>query len=306
MADDAVDPSLAARGTPSRPRAHSSSDPVIVPTPGGDALKARVQDLLARYDLAPVGPTWDASAADCLRTLLTRLEALEAEKEDAQAACHEWSALRTKERERAEAAEALRDRYLRLNQALVQRDTPQESRTKDGTITRLTARVQELDDYTGRLLEGNEVLQRTVNDQARRLVELERLVAESRKPKPCPHGNVNGCSWCDLRDDGGLPEAQAVENADHCACQHDGRGNLTNECQEHEEVRVERDRLRRAIGNCYMMAKRRISALARNGYTVQDTEYAAYAHIMRFCEEVGCKSDILRWQLPTEITDGGS
>lgn len=24
----------------------------------------------------------------------------------------------------------------------------------------------------------------------------------------CPHGTVGPCSWCDLRDDGGLPESQ--------------------------------------------------------------------------------------------------
>lgn len=34
---------------------------------------------------------------------------------------------------------------------------------------------------------------------------------------------------------------------EHCACLHDGRGELTNECQEHQEIRAERDRLREAL-----------------------------------------------------------
>jgi hypothetical protein len=29
-------------------------------------------------------------------------------------------------------------------------------------------------------------------------------------PRQCPHGGTIGaCSWCDLRDDGGLPESQS-------------------------------------------------------------------------------------------------
>jgi hypothetical protein len=31
----------------------------------------------------------------------------------------------------------------------------------------------------------------------------------------CPHGNTLGaCSWCDLRDDGGLPEAASFYDAE--------------------------------------------------------------------------------------------
>lgn len=64
--------------------------------------------------------------------------------------------------------------------------------------------------------------------------------------------------------------------------------------------------LRRAIGNCYMMAKREI---ARHlNHSSDEINHAVsierWQHVQRFCESVGEKSSILRWQLPTEITDG--
>lgn len=51
------------------------------------------------------------------------------------------------------------------------------------------------------------------------------------------HQNETG--FQDLASDGGLPEAryQPHDEADHCACLHDGRGELTTECQEHQEIR---------------------------------------------------------------------
>ena len=67
-----------------------------------------------------------------------------------------------------------------------------------------------------------------------------------------------------------------------------------------------RDRVRvleKAVGDCFMMAKRQIAAHLNGKSTpVQDLE--RWQHVQRFCETTGSKSDILRGQLPTEITDG--
>lgn len=70
-------------------------------------------------------------------------------------------------------------------------------------------------------------------------------------------------------------------------------------------------RLRHALGNCYMMAKRELHRLDRAslkglaGKTYNSLAVEQWQHVLRFCEEAGCKSDILRATLPTEITDGG-
>lgn len=52
------------------------------------------------------------------------------------------------------------------------------------------------------------------------------------------------------------------------------------------------------------IAKRRLHQLYGQSHgSVKEKE--AWEHVRRFCEEAGCKSDILRATLPTEITDGG-
>lgn len=66
----------------------------------------------------------------------------------------------------------------------------------------------------------------------------------------------------------------------------------------------------RALGNCYMTAKREKHRLNRTGrveviHGLDTTSVERWGHVMRFCEEAGCKSDILRATLPTELTDGG-
>lgn len=71
--------------------------------------------------------------------------------------------------------------------------------------------------------------------------------------------------------------------------------------------RVQQGRVRvleRAIGNCFMMAKREIARYL-NGRTPPDSlTLERWQHIQRFCETTGIKSDILRGQLPDEITEG--
>lgn len=66
-----------------------------------------------------------------------------------------------------------------------------------------------------------------------------------------------------------------------------------------ERVRV----LERAIGNCFMMAKRQIASHL-NGTSTPAKDLERWQHVLRFCETTGSKSDILRGQLPTEITEG--
>lgn len=61
--------------------------------------------------------------------------------------------------------------------------------------------------------------------------------------------------------------------------------------------------LERAVGNCFMMAKRQIAAHL-NGNSTPAKDLERWQHVQRFCETTGSKSDILRGQLPTEITEG--
>jgi len=64
------------------------------------------------------------------------------------------------------------------------------------------------------------------------------------------------------------------------------------------------DALLRALGNCYMMAKREIARI-QNGQSHTDAaSLARWQQVKRFCEDAGCTSSILRAQVPTELTDG--
>lgn len=66
----------------------------------------------------------------------------------------------------------------------------------------------------------------------------------------------------------------------------------------------------KALGNCYMLANRSVTPLrrvARDGFRLthaQMVEKDNWKHIIRFCEETGMKAEILRAQVPTEITGG--
>jgi metal-sulfur cluster biosynthetic enzyme len=70
--------------------------------------------------------------------------------------------------------------------------------------------------------------------------------------------------------------------------------------------------LERAVGNCFMMAKREIARLLNMKPDASPLQLAValaltlerWEHIQRFCETTGSKSSILRGQLPTEITEG--
>lgn len=63
-----------------------------------------------------------------------------------------------------------------------------------------------------------------------------------------------------------------------------------------------------ALDNCYVLARRRINALKRDGQDVDAlrvSESAAWGHVLRICEEAGLEqSGVLRRTFPTEITDG--
>jgi hypothetical protein len=62
--------------------------------------------------------------------------------------------------------------------------------------------------------------------------------------------------------------------------------------------------LERAVGNCFMMAKREIARHV-NGKAPSDPKgLERWQHVQRFCETTGSKSSILRGQLPDEITEG--
>lgn len=61
----------------------------------------------------------------------------------------------------------------------------------------------------------------------------------------------------------------------------------------------------RALGNCYMMAKREQARILNTGLRhTHAITLERWQHVLRFCEEAGCTSSILRAQVPTEITDG--
>ncbi len=72
----------------------------------------------------------------------------------------------------------------------------------------------------------------------------------------------------------------------------------------HERISV----LERAVGNCFMMAKREIARLWK--HQGEESSLAQtierWQHVQRFCETTGSKSNILRGQLPTEITEGAA
>ena len=68
-------------------------------------------------------------------------------------------------------------------------------------------------------------------------------------------------------------------------------------------VPTERELLR-ALGNCYMMAKREIARILNGKADCDAMSLERWRHVQRFCEETGLKSSILRASLPTEITDG--
>jgi hypothetical protein len=61
--------------------------------------------------------------------------------------------------------------------------------------------------------------------------------------------------------------------------------------------------LERAVGNCYMMAKREIARHLNQPLNDQKG-LERWQHVQRFCETTGEKSSILRGQLPTEMTEG--
>lgn len=62
--------------------------------------------------------------------------------------------------------------------------------------------------------------------------------------------------------------------------------------------------VKRAVGNCYMMAKREIARITNGKAQADATSLERWQHVKRFCESAGETSSILRWQLPTELTEG--
>lgn len=56
--------------------------------------------------------------------------------------------------------------------------------------------------------------------------------------------------------------------------------------------------LRRALGNCYMMACRRVRR------TSDPKVREPWLQIIRVCEQAGCRSDLVQWDMPTDMLDG--
>lgn len=71
----------------------------------------------------------------------------------------------------------------------------------------------------------------------------------------------------------------------------------TPEEKEIARLEAKNQKLMKALGNCYMMARRRAKVATQ-------FERTQYEHIIRFCEETGLKAEILRAQVPIEITGG--
>jgi len=63
------------------------------------------------------------------------------------------------------------------------------------------------------------------------------------------------------------------------------------------------DKSNKALADCYMMARRQIARLERN-LPADPITLVAWKEIVRFCENTGLKSSILREAVPTEITGG--
>jgi hypothetical protein len=65
----------------------------------------------------------------------------------------------------------------------------------------------------------------------------------------------------------------------------------------------------RALSNCYVMARRELRRISNTGrveliHGLDTQSVERWEHIVRFCEEAGCRLNLLRAALPTELTDG--
>jgi hypothetical protein len=107
---------------------------------------------------------------------------------------------------------------------------------------------------------------------------------------------VRGVGWmCTCQ----TPEEKAEDATWKAECEAERDAETATVVAESERIRV----LERAVGNCFMMAKRQIAAHLNSKSTpAQDLE--RWQHVQRFCETTGSKSSILRGQLPTELTEG--
>ena len=70
---------------------------------------------------------------------------------------------------------------------------------------------------------------------------------------------------------------------DHCACSHDGRGELVTECQEHQEIREQRDELVSALERACITLRVMLSRL----HDPQDDQQRASVARVRYVIEQG-------------------
>jgi hypothetical protein len=79
---------------------------------------------------------------------------------------------------------------------------------------------------------------------------------------------------------------------------------LTPATPTRQPPRADDEAVKRALSNCYMMAKRELSRITNGKSQTDATSLERWQHVKRFCESAGETSSILRWGLPTELTDG--
>lgn len=116
----------------------------------------------------------------------------------------------------------------------------------------------------------------------------EREFMNRRKP-PVPKPGPDLCAACEHERDYhnaagcGIEQCACQEftrtpSGDHCACLHDGRGGLSTECQEHREIRKQRDQLLAAIRDCAAVLEA-ILGRREEGFAVEEILDAANAAI---------------------------
>ena len=97
---------------------------------------------------------------------------------------------------------------------------------------------------------------------------------------------------------------EAINRADWFSGQCDSMTRIRDEDKKCiEKATAECDAAVKALGNCYVMARRELQRLKRLP-SVDAVVIERWEHVKRFCEETGLRPQILRATLPTEITDG--
>lgn len=92
----------------------------------------------------------------------------------------------------------------------------------------------------------------------------------------------------------------------HCIAEFAAPAGTPRAAREGDGQEEQHIKFRRALDNCYIMARREVARLSRQNPPHDPVTLERWQHVVRFCEEADCKSNILRRSLPTEMTEGSA